>query len=80
MVWGIAALVIAVALIASVFMWRNRRKGGYKEDDALQTFGLTLVILGIVFGEDQLIGYSLIGAGVLLSVVSLIIRRRHVKA
>jgi hypothetical protein len=34
------------------------------------TVGSTLVILGIVFGEDPLIGYSLIGAGVLLSIIS----------
>jgi hypothetical protein len=34
------------------------------------TLGNTLVILGIVFGEDRLIGYSFIGVGVLLSIVS----------
>jgi hypothetical protein len=35
------------------------------------TLGSTLVVLGIVFGnKDLLIGYSFIGAGVLLSVVS----------
>ncbi len=37
----------------------------------LMTLGSTLVVLGIVFGNgDRLIGYSLIGAGVLLSIVS----------
>jgi len=40
------------------------------------TLGSTLVILGIVFGEDKLIGYSLIGAGVLLSIVSAFKLRR----
>jgi len=40
------------------------------------TLGSTLVILGIVFGEDPLIGYSFIGAGVLLSIVSAIKSRR----
>jgi hypothetical protein len=35
------------------------------------TLGSTLVILGIIFGEDRLIGYSFIGAGVLLSIVSI---------
>jgi hypothetical protein len=40
--------------------------------------GSTLVILGIPFGAvDRLIGYSFIGAGVLLSVISLIMRRRE---
>jgi hypothetical protein len=32
----------------------------------------TLVILGIVFAEDWLIGYTLIGAGVMLSIISTI--------
>jgi hypothetical protein len=37
-----------------------------------------LVVLGIVFSEDLLIGYSFIGAGVLLSIVSMIKSRRKV--
>ena len=41
------------------------------------TLGSTLVILGIVFGsEDRLIGYSFIGAGVLLSIISAFKLRR----
>jgi hypothetical protein len=30
---------------------------------------MTLVVLGIIFGDDRWIGYSLIGFGVLLSVI-----------
>ena len=40
------------------------------------TLGSTLVILGIIFSQEQLIGYSFIGAGVLVSIVSAIISRR----
>ncbi len=40
------------------------------------SLAFTLVILGIIFAEDWLIGYSLIGAGVLLSVVSAIKSRK----
>ena len=37
------------------------------------TLGSTLVVLGIIFGNaDRLIGYSFIGVGVLLSIVSAI--------
>ncbi len=42
----------------------------------LTTLAFTLVILGIVFADDWLIGYSLIGAGVLLSIISAIKSRR----
>ncbi len=41
------------------------------------TLGSTLVVLGIVFGNgDRLIGYSFIGVGVLLSIISMIKSRR----
>ncbi len=41
------------------------------------TLGSTLVVLGIIFGAtDRLIGYSFIGAGVLLSIVSAFKLRR----
>ncbi len=43
----------------------------------LITLGSTLVILGIVFGNgDRLLGYSFIGAGVLLSIFSAFKLRR----
>ncbi len=43
----------------------------------LVTLGSTLVVLGIIFGAtDRLIGYSFIGAGVLLSIVSALKLRR----
>jgi hypothetical protein len=38
----------------------------------IATFAGTLVTLGIVFSSDRLIGYSFIGAGVLLSIISAI--------
>jgi hypothetical protein len=41
------------------------------------TLGSTLAVLGIIFGnEDWLIGYSFIGAGVLLSIISAFASRR----
>jgi hypothetical protein len=44
------------------------------------TLGSTLVILGIIFSEDRLIGYSFIGAGALLSIISTIKSRKAVEA
>ena len=45
------------------------------------TLGSVLVVLGIVFGnEDLLIGYSFIGAGVLLSTISGFKLRRKTRA
>ena len=43
----------------------------------LVALGSVLIVLGIVFGnEDWLIGYSFIGAGVLLSIVTAFRLRR----
>lgn len=45
----------------------------------LMTLAFTLIILGIIFASDWLIGYSLIGAGILLSIVSAIKSRRKLR-
>jgi len=42
----------------------------------LVMLGGALVVLGIVFGEDRLIGYSFFGVGILLSVISVFKSRR----
>ena len=49
------------------------------QNQELMTLGSSLVVLGIVFGTDRLIGYSFIGAGVLLSIISVIKSRRKEK-
>ena len=45
----------------------------------LTTLASSLVVLGIVFSDEWLIGYSFIGAGVLLSIVSAFKLRRKPK-
>lgn len=45
----------------------------------LLSLAFTLVILGIVFADDWLIGYTLISAGVLLSIISTIKSSRKPK-
>lgn len=45
----------------------------------LTTLASTLVVLGIVFGLDRLIGYSFMGAGVLLSIIGAIKAKKDIK-
>ena len=45
----------------------------------LMTLGMMLEVIGIVFGTERIIGYSLIGAGVLLSIISVIKSKREGK-
>jgi len=45
----------------------------------LPTLGSTLAVLGIVFSSDRVIGYSFIGAGMLLSIFAAIKSRKRDK-
>jgi hypothetical protein len=70
--WLWLLLVIGVAVVSVAVILVGRKKERTKEDNAVLTLGLTLVVLGIIFGDDRLIGYSFIGVGVLLSIISAI--------
>ena len=63
---SIAALVFVVILFLAA-----RKKG--KKLTPLVGFAWALILAGIIFGEDRLIGYSLIGAGVALAVIDMYI-------
>ena len=68
----IAISVVVLAFIAILVNFTIKKKK-QKQPSKLATLGMTLVVLGIIFGvSDRLIGYSFIGAGVLLSVIDII--------
>ena len=62
-------IVIVIVLLAFVFLIRRKRTN---RENTLVTFGFVFVVLGIAFGDDRLLGYSFIGVGVLLSIISAI--------
>jgi hypothetical protein len=72
-----------LGIIGAWVMFRDK-KSEYKLQEEknssqglmLMTLGSSLVVLGIVFGTDRLIGYSFIGAGVLLSIIGAIKSRK----
>jgi hypothetical protein len=43
------------------------------------TLAGTLVVLGIVFSSNELIGYSFMGAGALLSIISIIKSKKAIQ-
>ena len=78
---GTACLTAVVGFIAFQRMHRGKRSGlSLKEErtfsSELMTLGSSLVVIGIVFGTDRLISYSFMGAGVLLSIISVVKSRR----
>jgi asparagine N-glycosylation enzyme membrane subunit Stt3 len=75
-VW-IAIAIIALVVIM-VLLLISRRKGKQLLNPSnLLVLGMSLVVLGIIFGDDRLIGYSFIGVGVLLSVIDAIRNRKQ---
>jgi hypothetical protein len=73
-VW-IAISIIALIVIA-VLLLRGRGKQ-YPKPSNLAVLGMSLVVLGIIFGESRIVGYSLIGVGVLLSVTDAVRNRKQ---
>lgn len=66
----ISIVVLAVIAVFVIYIMKKKKR---KQPSTLATLGMTLVVLGIIFGvSDRLIGYSFIGAGVLLSVIDII--------
>jgi len=62
----IAALVIVVLLVGFVAKSQKRKKL-----TPLPSLAFGFILAGIIFGDDRLIGYSLLGAGLILSVIDM---------
>jgi lysylphosphatidylglycerol synthetase-like protein (DUF2156 family) len=71
--WIAIAIVALVVIVVLLLIGRGRQ---YQQPSNLAIVGICLVVLGIIFGDSRVIGYSLIGVGVLLSVIEAIRNRR----
>jgi len=72
-VWIAISIVALVVIVVLLLIARGRQ---YQQPSNLAIFGMSLVVLGIIFGDSRLIGYSFIGVGVLLSVIDAVRNRR----
>jgi hypothetical protein len=68
---SIAALAVIVLLL---LLGRGKQ---YRRPSNLAVLGMSFVVLGIIFGDSRIIGYSFIGVGVLLSVIDMVRSRRR---
>jgi len=73
-VWIAISIIALVVIVVLLLMGRGKQ---YKKPSNLAILGMSLVVLGIIFGDDRLIGYSFMGAGVVLSVIDIVRNRRH---
>jgi len=67
----IAVSIIVLAAIALLVIFLGKSK---KENRLTPLAGLALgfILAGIIFGDNRLIGYSLLGIGVILSVIDIV--------
>jgi hypothetical protein len=73
-VWIAIAIAALVVIVVLLLMGRGKQ---YHKPSNLAILGMSLVVLGIIFGDDRLIGYSFIGVGVLLSIIDAIRNRKQ---
>ena len=71
----IAVSIIALVVIVVLLLIAGGKQ--YKKPSNLAILGMSLVVLGIIFGDNRIVGYSFIGVGVLLSVVDIIRNRKQ---
>jgi len=73
-VWIAISIIALVVIVILLLIARGRQ---YQQPSNLAILGMSLVVLGIIFGDSRLIGYSFIGVGVLLSVIDAIRNRKQ---
>jgi len=71
----ISILVLAVIAVFVFFIKKNKKP----KLTPLAGLAFGFVLAGIVFGDTRLIGYSLMGTGILLAVIDMIIKLRKKK-
>jgi hypothetical protein len=72
-IWIAISIIALVVIVVLLLIARGRQ---YQQPSNLAIVGICLVVLGIIFGDNRLIGYSFIAVGVLLSVMEAIRNRR----
>jgi len=70
------AFSVLILGIIGILLLSARKKGTEQQLSPLSLIGIVLIILGIVFGSDRLIGYAFLGAGVLIAVFDVVKNRK----
>jgi hypothetical protein len=73
-VWIAISVIALIVIVVLLLIGRGKQ---YKKPSNLAVIGMSLVVLGIIFGDSRVVGYSFIGVGVLLSVIDIVRNRRQ---
>ena len=71
----IAISIVVLAIIALLVFFVNKNKKG-KKLTPLASLAFGFILAGIIFGDDRLISYSLMGVGVILAIIDIIKKLR----
>jgi len=72
--WIAISIIALVVIVVLLLIGRGKQ---YHKPSNLAILGMSFVVLGIIFGDERVIGYSFIGIGVLLAVIDAIRNRKQ---
>jgi hypothetical protein len=70
---AVSIVVLVIVAILVFFVSRGERKNRLTP---LASLAFGFVLAGIIFGDDRLVGYGLMGVGVVLAIVDIVMRSR----
>jgi uncharacterized membrane protein len=71
----IALSIGALAVVAVLVFILGKRKEA-NQLTTLASLAFSFILAGIIFGENRLVGYSLMGVGLILAVIDIVNRSR----
>ena len=73
-VW-IAISIVALIVIVTLLLTDRGKQHEKPSNPAI--LAMSLVVLGVIFGDSRIVGYSFIGLGALLSIIDIIRNRKQ---
>ncbi len=69
-------IAIAVLAVIALMVFVIGKKGTGQRLTPLASYAFAFILAGILFGENRLIGYGLMGIGVILAVIDIVNKSR----
>jgi hypothetical protein len=66
---AVSIVVLAITALLVFFVSKNKKD---KKLTSLAGLAFGFILAGIIFGENRLIGYSLMGVGVILAIIDIV--------
>lgn len=68
-IYILISIVVLAAIMVVLILTRKKMQ---KPLSVLAAFAFSFVIMGVIFGDDRLMSYSLMGIGVVLAVIDIV--------